>query len=209
MAGALDRTRPGGDAMIKQILKFLPFLIAARADPAAAARRAAGLVLSHFAHPLAASYAIAALGLTVLLGYSGQISLAQAAFFGIGAYMFSILAVRYSQPYWLAALAALAVAAAFGFILGAISLRLASHYLALVTIGFQIITQLVLNNWHGFTGGADGISNIPRPACWVWIFPAIENFYWFSIGVFALARLCRLPAAPFPAGRRAAGAAGG
>ncbi|OYV87491.1 MAG: branched-chain amino acid ABC transporter substrate-binding protein, partial [Acidiphilium sp. 21-68-69] len=149
--------------MIRSIAKFLPFI--------------ALLVLIPFLLPggrlgsyyltlliLSLSYAVAALGLTVLLGYSGQISLAQAAFFGIGAYTFSILAVNHHVGYWSAALAAVVVTTGFGLFLGAISLRLASHYLALVTIGFQIITELVLNNWNAVTDGADGISNIPRPS---------------------------------------------
>ncbi|OYW07435.1 MAG: branched-chain amino acid ABC transporter substrate-binding protein, partial [Acidiphilium sp. 37-67-22] len=149
--------------MTRSIAKFLPFI--------------ALLVLIPFLLPggrlgsyyltlliLSLSYAVAALGLTVLLGYSGQISLAQAAFFGIGAYTFSILAVNHHVGYWSAALAAVVVTTGFGLFLGAISLRLASHYLALVTIGFQIITELVLNNWNAVTDGADGISNIPRPS---------------------------------------------
>jgi ABC-type branched-subunit amino acid transport system ATPase component/ABC-type branched-subunit amino acid transport system permease subunit len=172
--------------MIKQILKFLPFLILLAVIPLVLP---GGRLGSYYLTLmiLSVSYATAALGLTVLLGYSGMISLAQAAFFGIGAYIFSILAVRYNQPYWLAGIAALGVTAGFGLILGAISLRLASHYLALVTIGFQVITQLVLNNWHSFTGGADGISNIPRPSLLGLDFTGDRNFYWFSVAIFALA----------------------
>ena len=89
--------------------------------------------------------------------------------------------------YWLSLLVSLMVTSAFGLFLGAISLRLASHYLALVTIGFQIITQVVLNNWRGFSGGADGIANIPRPTL-----PGIGTltdltFYWFALCVSCLA----------------------
>ncbi len=172
--------------MIKQILKFLPFLIILAVVPLLLP---GGRIGSYYQTLLilSVSYATAALGLTVLLGYSGQISLAQAAFFGIGAYVFTVLVVTYNKSYWLSALAALVVTAAFGFFLGAISLRLASHYLALVTIGFQIITQLVLNNWHSFSGGADGISNIPRPALFGLTFSADRNFYWFSLLVFGCA----------------------
>src|SRR5579875_2855971 len=83
---------------------------------------------------LSASYAIASLGLTVLLGYSGQISLAQAAFYGLGSYTIAILTVHDHWPFWLALLAGIAVPTLFGLFLGAISLRLTTHYLALVTI---------------------------------------------------------------------------
>ncbi len=172
--------------MTRSIAKFLPFI--------------ALLVLIPFLLPggrlgsyyltlliLSLSYAVAALGLTVLLGYSGQISLAQAAFFGIGAYTFSILAVNHHIGYWSAALAAVAVTTGFGLFLGAISLRLASHYLALVTIGFQIITELVLNNWNAVTDGADGISNIPRPSLFGYAINSDHGFYFISVAVLVLA----------------------
>ena len=88
--------------MIKQILKFLPFLILLAVIPfILPGGRLGSYYLTLMI--LSLSYATAALGLTVLLGYSGQISLAQAAFFGIGAYIFSILAVTDAQSYWLAA----------------------------------------------------------------------------------------------------------
>jgi ABC-type branched-subunit amino acid transport system ATPase component/ABC-type branched-subunit amino acid transport system permease subunit len=172
--------------MIIKILKFLPFPIILALVPLFLPAGRAGAYYQTLLI-LSVSYATAALGLTVLLGYSGQVSLAQAAFFGIGAYVFSVLAVTYNVPYWLSLLASLAVTSAFGFFLGAISLRLASHYLALVTIGFQVITQVVLNNWHGFSGGADGISNIPRPALLGIGISTDLAFYWFSLVVFCIA----------------------
>lgn len=172
--------------MIIKILKFLPFPIILALIPLFLPAGRTGAYYQTLLI-LTVSYATAALGLTVLLGYSGQISLAQAAFFGIGAYVFSVLAVTYSVPYWLSILISLAVTSGFGFFLGAISLRLASHYLALVTIGFQIITQVVLNNWRGFSGGADGISNIPRPSLLGIGISTDLAFYWFSLVVFCIA----------------------
>src|SRR5271154_3428038 len=121
--------------MLKQILKFLPFLLLLALIPfILPGGRLGSYYLTLMI--LSLSYATAALGLTVRLGYSGQISLAQAAFFGIGAYVFYVLVVTYTAPYWLRILASLIATAAFGFFLGVISLRRASHYLALVTIGF-------------------------------------------------------------------------
>jgi ABC-type branched-subunit amino acid transport system ATPase component/ABC-type branched-subunit amino acid transport system permease subunit len=172
--------------MIKKIIKFLPFPIILALVPLFLPAGRTGAYYQTLLI-LSVSYATAALGLTVLLGYSGQISLAQAAFFGIGAYVFSVLAVTYNVSYWLSLLISLSVTSAFGFCLGAISLRLASHYLALVTIGFQIITQVVLNNWRAFSGGADGISNIPRPALPGINISTDQAFYWFSLVVFCLA----------------------
>ncbi|GGF18705.1 branched-chain amino acid ABC transporter [Aliidongia dinghuensis] len=112
----------------------------------------------------AATYAMAVLGLTVVLGYAGQISIAQAAFFGLGAYGVAIGTTMLHLPFMLALLLGVAVAAVFGAILGASTLKLGGHYLAMVTISFQQILTLVLTNWIGLTNGPDGIRNIPRPA---------------------------------------------
>jgi branched-chain amino acid transport system permease protein len=106
-------------------------------------------------------FAIAVLGLYFLLGLTGQLSLAQAAFYGLGAYTAAILATRYHLPLWVTAPAAILVATVFGVLLGIPSLKLSGHYLALTTIGFGIIIQLVFKNWRPVTGGADGIAGIP------------------------------------------------
>ncbi|PZE21178.1 ATP-binding cassette domain-containing protein [Paenibacillus xerothermodurans] len=124
-------------------------------------------------------FCFATLGLTVGMGYAGQISLAQAAFFGLGAYSLASTTALFGLPYWVGLTAALVVPIVMGVFLGAISLRLVTHYLALVTIGFQIIVQLVLHNSKALTGGADGLSRIPRPF-------GLENptyFYWLCLVV--------------------------
>ncbi len=112
----------------------------------------------------AATYAISVLGIVVVLGYCGQISLAQAAFFGIGAYGVAIGTTGFGVPFAAALLIGILIATAFGAVLGLASLRLGGHYLAMVTISFQVILTLVLTNWIGLTRGPDGVANIPRPA---------------------------------------------
>ena len=112
----------------------------------------------------AATYAVAVAGLVVVLGYCGQISLAQAAFFGMGAYGVGIGTVDFGLPFFVALAAGVGVATVFGILLGFASLRLGGHYLAMVTISFQQILTLVLNNWTGLTHGPDGIPSIARPA---------------------------------------------
>jgi branched-chain amino acid transport system permease protein len=112
----------------------------------------------------ASTYAIAVLGLTVVLGYTGQLSLAQAAFFGIGAYSVALGTAVFALPFFVALVIGVAIAAASGAVLGLTSLRLAGHYLAMVTISFQTILTLVLTNWVSFTRGPDGVPNIRRPA---------------------------------------------
>ncbi len=112
----------------------------------------------------AATYAIAVAGLVVVLGYCGQISLAQAAFFGMGAYGVALGTVDYGLPFPVALAVGMLLATLFGAALGLASLRLGGHYLAMVTISFQQILNLVLNNWIGLTHGPDGAKNIPRPS---------------------------------------------
>jgi branched-chain amino acid transport system permease protein len=111
----------------------------------------------------AATYAIATIGLVVVLGYCGQISIAQAAFFGIGAYGVALGTVDFGLNFFAALAIGAVIAGLFGLILGIASLRLGGHYLAMVTISFQQILTLVLVNWIGFTHGPDGVRNIPRP----------------------------------------------
>ena len=111
----------------------------------------------------AATYAIGVAGLVVVLGYCGQISLAQAAFFGLGAYGVALGTVDFHLPFFVALLAGTAIATVFGILLGFASLRLGGHYLAMVTISFQQILTLVLTNWIGLTHGPDGVSHVPRP----------------------------------------------
>ena len=112
----------------------------------------------------AVTYAVAVLGLVVVLGYCGQISLAQAAFFGLGAYGVALGTTGAGLPFFVALALGVAAASLFGAVLGLASLRLGGHYLAMVTISFQQILTLVLTNWIGFTRGPDGVSGIPRPA---------------------------------------------
>ena len=111
----------------------------------------------------AATYAIGVAGLVVVLGYCGQISLAQAAFFGLGAYGVGLGTTDFGLPFIVSLLAGVVLATAFGVALGLASLRLGGHYLAMVTISFQQILTLVLNNWTGLTHGPDGVKSIPRP----------------------------------------------
>ena len=111
----------------------------------------------------AATYAMAVLGLTVVLGYAGQISIAQAGFFGLGAYGVAIGTTMLHLPFLVALALGVCVAGLLGAILGASTLKLAGHYLAMVTISFQQILTLVLTNWISLTNGPDGIRSIPRP----------------------------------------------
>ncbi len=131
---------------------------------------------------LAMSYTIVVVGLNILLGYTGQLSLGQGAFFGIGAYAFAILSARHGLPFWIGLLAGIMVPVLFGFVIGLTTSKLSGHYLAMVTISFQMIVSLVLNNWKTLTNGPDGITGIPRPSLFGLIdFKNDLNFYYLSL----------------------------
>ncbi len=112
---------------------------------------------------LAFSFSIACIGLNIVLGYAGQLSLAQAAFWGVGAYVSALLTTRLGVPVWPSMILAFVVAGMFGVLLGIPTLKLSGHYLAMTTIGFGVIVQLVLINAIWLTGGSDGITKIPSP----------------------------------------------
>jgi len=111
-----------------------------------------------------ATFAIAVFGLTVVLGLCGQINLAQAAFFGLGAYAVGLVTSDLHASFWLGLVLGGGLALAMGAMLGMTTLRLGGHYLAMVTISFQQIVTLVLINWIPVTHGPDGVGNIRRPA---------------------------------------------
>ncbi|MDE3175143.1 MAG: branched-chain amino acid ABC transporter ATP-binding protein/permease [Pseudomonadota bacterium] len=130
----------------------------------------------------AATYAIAVFGLSIVLGLCGQINLAQAAFFAVGAYAVALGTVDYHLTFWLCLALGVALAAAAGAALGLSTLRLGGHYLAMVTISFQQILTVVLINAIGFTHGPDGVGSIGRPAG----FESSRAFLALALGVMAL-----------------------
>jgi branched-chain amino acid transport system permease protein len=111
-----------------------------------------------------ASYSIAVFGLTVVLGLCGQINLAQAAFFGFGAYAVGLGTADLHLNFWVALAMGAGIALVMGAFLGMTTLRLGGHYLAMVTISFQQIVTLIMVNWIPVTHGPDGVGNIKRPA---------------------------------------------
>lgn len=104
-------------------------------------------------------YAIVLLGLNLLTGYNGQISLGHGAFYAIGAYVAAIMMDRWGLPYWSTLPAAGVVCFGFGFLFGLPALRLQGHYLALATFALAVATPQVLkyHKLEGWTGGVQGI----------------------------------------------------
>ncbi|MBM4294982.1 MAG: branched-chain amino acid ABC transporter permease [Deltaproteobacteria bacterium] len=111
---------------------------------------------------LSGIYVILAVSLNLIIGYAGQVSLGHAAFFGIGGYTSALVSLHFGFPFPLAVLSALVVAGTCGLGLGLPTLRLKEDYLAIVTLGFGVIVDLVFLNLE-ITGGPDGLVNIPLP----------------------------------------------
>ena len=110
-----------------------------------------------FTASLIAAHVVIAVGLNLLVGYTGQISLGHAGFVSIGAYTAGILAIRLGVPWPMALLGAGVVAAGFGFLVGVPALRLTGPYLTIATLGFGIAVNQVLTNWEGLSGGRAGL----------------------------------------------------
>lgn len=111
---------------------------------------------------LAMIWAIATMSLNLILGYTGQASLAHGAFLGIGAYMFGIMAQRVGMNFWLSLLVACLATAVIGFLIGLPSLRTKGPYFAIVTLCFNVIVFKVYENWTWLSGGYRG-QRVPRP----------------------------------------------
>jgi branched-chain amino acid transport system permease protein len=106
-------------------------------------------------------YALISIGMSLLLGYAGQISLGHAAFFGIGAYASAILTARFGIDSWSSMLAGGLLAALVALLIGTPALRLRGHYLAMATLAFGIIVNIVFREEIRWTGGPDGMIGIP------------------------------------------------
>ncbi|HEV2550866.1 MAG TPA: branched-chain amino acid ABC transporter ATP-binding protein/permease [Stellaceae bacterium] len=103
------------------------------------------------------------IGLNVLLGLAGQVSLGHVGFFGLGAYAVAILTMRLGMNFWPALMLAGALAGIVGMALALPALRVAGPYLAMVTIAFGFIVQNGAIEWRSLTGGANGITGVPAP----------------------------------------------
>lgn len=112
---------------------------------------------------VAAINVLLALGLDFVLGYAGQLNLGQSAFYGIGAYVSTLLLTRLGLPYWPAFVCGTAAAGCAGVVLALFAVRLKGHYLAIASLGFAVITYQVLLIWIGLTQGPLGIYGIPPP----------------------------------------------
>ena len=122
-------------------------------------------------------HVILAVGLNLLMGYAGQISLGHAAFFGMGAYASAILTTRFAWPGLLAMAAGLLIAGSLAWLFARPILRLRGHYLAMATLGFGIIIHVIMVQAMQWTGGPDGLAGIPPLNLLGWTVEGDEQWY--------------------------------
>jgi len=125
-------------------------------------------------------YLTIALGLNIQLGSTGMVNFAFASFFGVGAYTSALLTINSHFSFWLGILAAIIMSALFGLLIGSLTLKSTGFYYALVTMAFQIIFHLLVNNLE-FTGGSGGISNIPFPTIGKYSFSSSLNIFGINL----------------------------
>jgi branched-chain amino acid transport system permease protein len=141
---------------------------------------------------LACTYAIPAIGLNIMLGYAGLVCLGHAAFVGVGAYALGILAVDHGWTFWAALPIAALVAGAAGAALGAVTLRLRTHFFMIATLAFGLVLHAVMNNWEELTRGPVGLPGIPRPEPFAiagldFAFRRLPDFAAFAVAATAIA----------------------
>ena len=143
---------------------------------------------------MAGIFAVLALSLNLLLGYTGQLSLGHAAFFGIGAYATALLTVKLEWSPWLGMVAAIVVPGLAGWVIGRLALKIRGAYFVLLTISFAGVVSLVSVNWMELTNGPLGLPGVPSFEIAVPGLPAVplraKSAYYYV--VLAAVALCYL-----------------
>src|SRR5436309_10286906 len=141
---------------------------------------------------MAGIFTILALSLNLLLGYTGQLSLGHAAFFGIGAYTSALLALRLEWSFWLALPAAALASGLAGWAIGRLALKLRGAYFVLVTVSFAGVISLVSINWMDLTNGPLGLPGVPPPPLGPWTLRTKTAYYYLVLAGAALSyEVCR------------------
>ncbi len=130
--------------------------------------------------------AMAALGLSLVMGFAGQVSLGQAAFYAIGAYVSGVLTASYGWNGWAALVTAVLAGGVTALLIGLPIFRLSGLLLAMATLGFGIIVYFVLVNWSAVTGGPSGLTGIPPLALGAFRFDTDARVLWLAWGLLLL-----------------------
>lgn len=126
-------------------------------------------------------YIILGTGINVLTGYTGQLSLGQAAFFGIGAYTAALMNTRLGFQFIPCLLGSMLMTAAFGVVLAIPALKVKGSYLALLTQGFGEIVRIVMINWTEVTNGTAGVLGIESPKLFGLVFDNLTKYYYLVL----------------------------
>ena len=145
-------------------------------------------------------YALAALGLNLLMGFAGQVSLGHAGFMGIGAYAVAIAPAHFAWPGWLGLLAGAALSGIVALAVGRPILRLKGHYLAVATLGLGLLVAIVFTNETRWTGGPDGMT-VARLTLFGRTLSSAQSWYWISALAFVAAATLALNLVDSPTGR--------
>ena len=133
-------------------------------------------------------FAVFAMSLDLILGYTGLPSLGHAAYFGVGAYTVALLALRVRDSFWLDFAAGLAAASVTAALFGLLALRAQGSYLLMITLALAQVVWGIAFGWRWLTGGDDGLPGVPRPAAGLpWSLADGLRFYYFVLVVFLLA----------------------
>ena len=133
-----------------------------------------------------AIYGMLASSANLLIGYSGLLTMAQAAFYGLGAYVYALLSLHFGWSLWATLPCAVATGALIGWLFGLAALRFRNETFVLATIGFQMIVYVILYNWTDLTRGPYGISGIPRPAVFGCTIETVPQFFLFGTVMFLI-----------------------
>lgn len=145
-------------------------------------------------------FALATLGLNLLMGFAGQVSLGHAGFLGVGAYAVAIGPAQLGGPSWCYVFAGAVLSALFALIVGKPILRLKGHYLAVATLGLGLLLAIVLNNETSLTGGPDGMT-VPRLVVFGFAARGAIQWYWICAVCFVLGGMLAFNLMDSPTGR--------
>ena len=133
-------------------------------------------------------YAILAMSLDIILGYTGLASLGHAAYLGLGAYSVGILATKYGAPFWVTLVVGILLATAVAAIFGLVALRATGVYFLMITLALGMVVWGLAHRWVSLTQGDNGISGVPRPELGLpWSFNKGIAFYYLAFIAFVLA----------------------
>jgi len=135
---------------------------------------------------LVSIYATLAVSLNLIAGYTGLLSIAHAAFYGVGAYTIALMDSNFGSPFWLSIICACGLSGVLGVLVGIPSLRIRDDYFTVATFAFQVMTFGLLNNWVSLTGGPMGLPGISQPGLFGWRISSPAGFLVLAVAVCSL-----------------------